>query len=132
MTGVQKELVRKSWSALRDREHEFAHRCYVVFCRTHPHLRSLLESFMEEQQKRFGALVTRAVDALDGADPLAPELGELGRRHKSMGVKAHHHQAFGEALLAALAELLGPAFTPPVRQAWMAFYGSLHLSMSRG
>lgn len=132
MTGDQKELVRGSWSALREREHEFAHRCYVVFCRTHPHLRGLLENFMDEQQKRFGALVTRAVDALDETAALAPELGDLGRRHKTMGVKDHHHQAFGEALLLALAELLGPAFTPPVRDAWKAFYGTLQLGMARG
>jgi hemoglobin-like flavoprotein len=58
-----------------------------------------------------------------------PVVQELGRRHACYGVKDHHYGAVGTALLWTLAEALGAAFTPDVKDAWARVYGTLASTM---
>jgi hemoglobin-like flavoprotein len=52
-------------------------------------------------------------------------LQAMAMRHKDYGVRDEHYDKVGEALLWTLAAILGPAFTPAVRDAWATLYGSV-------
>jgi len=49
----------------------------------------------------------------------------LGERHGRYGVRDEHYDTVAEALLWTLHKGLGAAFTPEVREAWVAAYGVL-------
>jgi hemoglobin-like flavoprotein len=72
-----------------------------------------------------------AVATLDNPRELLPVLESLGRRHVYYGVEDRHYDTVGIALLDALAHLLGPAFTPEVKDAWVAIYTHLADTMKR-
>jgi hemoglobin-like flavoprotein len=54
-----------------------------------------------------------------------PAVEDLGRRHSRYGVTPEHYKPVGEALLWTLEKGLGPAFTPPVKEAWTGAYTTL-------
>jgi hemoglobin-like flavoprotein len=53
----------------------------------------------------------------------------FGRRHVTYGVRPEHYYTVGAALLWTLEQRLGAAFTPAVREAWVAAYGVLANTM---
>jgi nitric oxide dioxygenase len=65
------------------------------------------------------------VKTLDRIEELLPAVEALGRRHAGYGVRESHYATVGEALLWTLEQGLGEGFTPPVREAWTAAYGTL-------
>jgi hypothetical protein len=56
----------------------------------------------------------------------------LGARHTGYGVRATHYQTLGDALLAALAAILGDTFDAPTRQAWTLAYNLVAETMLEG
>jgi hemoglobin-like flavoprotein len=65
------------------------------------------------------------VGALDRVDELAPTIADLGRRQTAYGVTDAHYDSVGAALLWALEQGLGDAWTAEVKAAWAAAYGLL-------
>jgi hemoglobin-like flavoprotein len=72
-----------------------------------------------------------AVRGLDNLPALVPAVEHLGKRHVRYGVRAEHYETVAEALLWTLQTGLGDAFTPAVRDAWVAVYGVLAGVMQR-
>ena len=62
------------------------------------------------------------VHGLPRVDTLLPAVQALGRRHVQYGVQPEHYQTVGAALLWALEQELGAAWTPAVREAWTTAY----------
>jgi nitric oxide dioxygenase len=56
----------------------------------------------------------------------------LGARHAGYGVTAEHFAPVGAALIWALEQGLGAAFTPDVKAAWIEVYGVLSRTMIDG
>jgi hemoglobin-like flavoprotein len=56
-------------------------------------------------------------------------LRQLGARHGGYGVVDAHYASVGTALLQTLAQGLGAAFTPEVRDAWAETYGLISRTM---
>jgi hypothetical protein len=69
--------------------------------------------------------------ALDDPDRLLPPLAALAKRHTHYGVEPHHFDSVGAALLHALAETSGSAFTPELRNAWEEAYALVASVMQR-
>ena len=64
--------------------------------------------------------------------PSAPgERGGRRARHVAYGVTDRHYDSVGEALLRALDEILGDAFTDDVRAPWVEAYALLAAIMRR-
>jgi nitric oxide dioxygenase len=87
---------------------------------------------MGEQGRKLMAALGLVVDHLREPDQLLAIAAELGRRHAGYGVRPCHFDTVGAALLDTLAEGLGDAFTPPVRDAWEAAYRLLAATMQAG
>jgi hemoglobin-like flavoprotein len=78
-----------------------------------------------------GALVA-VLDHLEDAPWLQDTLGSLGAKHVDYGVTREMYDWVGASLLAALAEVAGPAWSPELNAAWGEAYGVIvSLMLSR-
>ncbi len=75
------------------------------------------------------AMLTTAVNNLHQWHAVAPQVKQLGLRHVGYGVKAADYDTVGTALIDTLEKGLGEAFTPPVRDAWIACYTTIAAEM---
>jgi hemoglobin-like flavoprotein len=73
-----------------------------------------------------------AVDNLARPAQLMPLLGDLGLRHVAYGVQRADFAPLGDALIAAVAELEGPAWTSETEGAWRTTYDAIVVGMLRG
>lgn len=94
-----------------------------------PETRVMFEKDLAGQKRKLLDTLASLVGYLTHPDLLGGAITALGQRHARYGVERAHYGPAGEALLASLAELLGPRFTPEVRAAWTALYGHLSRAM---
>jgi hemoglobin-like flavoprotein len=124
MTPRQVALVRQSWMQLQPVADEAARMFYVRLFEIDPALKPLFRSDIAEQGRKLMGMLAVAIHALERIDSLAG-LQDLGARHARYGVKPEHYPRVGEALLWALEQGLGGAFTVEVKDAWGAAYARL-------
>ncbi|CAM4643511.1 neuroglobin [Siphateles boraxobius] len=77
-------------------------------------------------------VIDAAVSHLDDLHTLEDFLLNLGRKHQAVGVKPQSFAVVGESLLYMLQSSLGPAYTTPLRQAWLNMYSIVVSAMTRG
>ena len=111
-------LIRSSFAVVAPRAEEVARHFYATLFSHAPATRDLFPVNMEVQRSRLLRALVHVVQMVDQPDELVPFLEQLGRDHRKFGVLAEHYDAVGAALLSAVAEFAGPAFTPEVEQAW--------------
>jgi hemoglobin-like flavoprotein len=116
-------LVRGSWAHVRPISATAAALFYDNLFKADPSLRSLFRSDLGHQGERLMRMLDTAVDKLDDLPALVPVLESLAVRHAGYGVRESHYRTVGAALLDTLAQGLGTAFTPAVRDAWASVYG---------
>ena len=131
ITVTQRELVRSSFAQVARMADAAADLFYRRLFELDPALRSLFRGDLQEQGRRLIQMLGIAVAWLDRPDMLVPTIEELGRRHEVYGVKPRDYHTVGKALLLTLAEGLGEAFTPDVRDAWTAVYELILSAMQR-
>jgi hemoglobin-like flavoprotein len=76
------------------------------------------------------AMLSTIVECLHDPDKLLSLLRGLDLRHIGYGVSETQYDSVGDALIWTLEQVLGPAFTPEVRQAWADAYELLASVMS--
>jgi hemoglobin-like flavoprotein len=70
--------------------------------------------------------------SLRDLEAIIPKLRELGARHVAYGAEPEHYPVVGEVLLASMAELAGPAWSPEYERAWTAAFGVVAGAMIEG
>ena len=132
MTPDQIRLVRSSWSMIAERAHVFTARFYDhLFTIDDSAARLFTGVEMTVQQWKLAQTIGVVVQALDDPDALLPAVAALGKRHTQYGVQARHFDTVGQALLQAMADTLGAAFTPRIRTAWTEAYQLVASVMQR-
>lgn len=128
-----KHLVQESWMQVEPIADTAATLFYDKLFELDPSLRALFPSTdLREQKKKLMQTLTVAVRSLYRLDELTPALEALGRRHVAYRVQDAHYETVGQALLWALQQSLGVAFTSQVRDAWVETYQLLASVMQRG
>ncbi|HEX7918474.1 MAG TPA: globin domain-containing protein, partial [Gemmatimonadales bacterium] len=84
---------------------------------------------MELQRLKFAEMITDIVRFAHRPEALEEDLEHLADRHVEYGVVAADYDAVGGILLASLEEVLGPKFTPEIRDAWAEAYTSAARTM---
>ena len=125
MTPEQMVLVQKSFRLVEPIADTAAELFYKRLFELDPSLRVLFPEDLRAQRRNLMQMLTIAVRGLRRLDAIVPAIQALGRRHAGYGVRPEHFDTVGAALLWTLAQGLGPAFTPEVRDAWVAVYGVL-------
>lgn len=129
MTPRQIELVQSTWQLVVPVAEDAAQLFYVRLFQLDPSLRAMFKGDMEEQGRKLMAMIDFAVKALTRLDSLLPGLRMLGERHGRYGVRDEHYDTVAQALIWTLHKGLGEAFTPEVRNAWVAAYRVLSNTM---
>jgi hemoglobin-like flavoprotein len=125
VTNTQKVLVQESFAAVMPIADDAAALFYRRLFELDPALERMFKGDMTEQRRKLMQMLTAAVKGLDRLDQLVPVVEDLGRRHSGYGVADAHYDTVGAALLWTLEKGLGNAFTPEVKDAWIAVYGLL-------
>lgn len=126
MTPQQISLVEESFRTVLPIRTAAAEIFYRRLFALDPGLKPLFErSDMADQGKKLMASLAFVVGGLRSAETIVPAVEALARRHVGYGVQTRHYRTVGAALIGTLDEGLGEAFTPEVREAWLAAYGLL-------
>lgn len=123
MTPENERLVRQSWQQFEPLAVASAAFFYEKLFELDPDARHLFaRTDMEAQGRKVMHMFAEIARSLDRPEQLVPEVADLGRRHVHYGVRDDQYGSVGTALLWTLERVLGPAFTPAVRDAWTEAY----------
>ncbi len=122
-------LIRESYAAVQPHADEVVRFFYATLFAIAPATRELFAVNMEVQRGRLLRALVHIVQAIDRPDDLVPFLRQLGRDHRKFGVLTEHYNAMGTALVTALKQYAGQAWTPQVEKAWIDAYGLIAKTM---
>ena len=131
MTPEQKTLVQDSFKKVVPISETAAELFYGRLFELDPALKKLFKGDMKEQGRLLMAMIGTAVGGLDDLGAIVPAVQALGVRHKKYGVTDKDYDTVAAALLWTLEKGLGAAFTPAVKDAWVAVYGVLAGTMKQ-
>ena len=126
-------LLRESFEVVATANPKFISRFYEILFERYPQTRAMFPPGGEARQAEMltGALVA-VLDHLEDAPWLQDTLGALGAKHVDYGVTREMYDWVGASLLATLAEVAGPAWTPELKAVWAEAYGAIvSLMLSR-
>lgn len=122
LTQQQKDIVQTTFAQVTDAD-QLASRFYVRLFETDPSTQPLFKHDMMEQRQKLIQTIAVVVHNLNDLGTIVPAVQSLGKRHVAYGVTVQHWDSVGSALLWALEDAFGEAFTQEVRDAWAAAYG---------
>jgi len=132
MTPEQITLVQTSFERLGPDLPTLATRFYEELFARDPALRAMFTIPMAEQKVKFTEKLTEIVWSMPRLDELLGHTRALGARHVGYGVRATDYRVLGDALLTALAAVLGDSFDDATREAWALAYNLVAETMLEG
>lgn len=132
MSPAQILLVQQSFASIAPASDRVAALLYERLFTLDPTLRALFRDDMKGQGEKLMATLAFFIYNLRAPDLLNPHLVHLGRRHVAYGVQPEDYDLMGQALLWAVAQTLGAAFTPELAAAWRACFRLLVEKMKAG
>jgi hemoglobin-like flavoprotein len=132
MTPEQITLVQSSFERVGPDLPALATRFYQELFARDPALRALFTTDMTLQKVRFAEKLTEIVRAFPRLDELLAHTRALGARHTGYGVRVADYETVGEALVAALAAVLGDSFDTQTCEAWHIAYNLVAETMLEG
>jgi hemoglobin-like flavoprotein len=125
-------LVRESWQQIEPISDEMVAAFYARLFESNPAAHELFaQTNMQEQRRKFRAMLAEIVRAIDNPNMLISEVAASGRRHVEYGVTERDYDDVGAALIWAIGNVLGERFTPEVNSAWREAYALLAAVMRR-
>jgi hemoglobin-like flavoprotein len=124
--------VQATWAKLIPVAEQAASVFYARLFETFPELKPLFKGDMAEQGRRIMGMIHSTVMSLDDLGPLEPRLRASGARHAAYGVQSPDYDKMGDALIWTLEQLLGDAWTPEAKAAWVSVYHDLARLMRQG
>lgn len=125
MTPQEVALVQASFAKVAPISDKAGELFYGRLFEIAPQVRPMFPDDITEQRKKLMKMLGMVVNNLHQVEKIVPAAQDLGRRHVAYGAKPEHYPVVGEALLWTLETGLGPEFTPEVKSAWVAAYGTL-------
>ncbi|MDQ4087561.1 MAG: globin domain-containing protein [Pseudomonadota bacterium] len=125
MTPTQIMLVKNSFQAAAPQRRRLAPIFFSELFAREPSLRALFSGDVSAHGTALFQGLSAIVGSLARLHPIMPALEWLALRNARRGLREYHYEAFGEALLAALEQGLGEAFTADTRQAWTAAHAKV-------
>lgn len=120
------QLLRDSFEIVATANPHFISRFYEILFERYPQTKGMFPAGGQARQAEMltGALVA-VLDHLEDAPWLQDTLGALGAKHVGYGVTREMYDWVGASLLATLAEVAGPQWTPELQGAWSEAYGAI-------
>jgi hemoglobin-like flavoprotein len=119
-------LLRDSFELVATTDPKFVQRFYAILFERYPQARPLFPANgMARQEEMLTSALVAVLDHLEDAPWLQSTLGALGAKHVGYGVTREMYDWVGASLLATLAEVAGPAWTPALNAAWGEAYAAI-------
>ena len=132
MDAEHVRLIREGWAQIAPRSDETAKVFYARLFEMAPDARPMFAHVdMDAQRRKFMEMLGTLIRLLDDPGDIVTETIPAARRHASYGVTDHHLDMARAALLDALEETLGDAFTTDARHAWARLYDLTSAVMRR-
>lgn len=125
MTPTQVDIVQDSFRKISTNSQEASRIFYDELFRIAPEVKSIFPDDMAEHKTKFVQMLSTVVKSLDEVAHVSDHVVDLGRRHMAYDVEDEHYPKVGEALLTMLERILGPDFTPEIKDAWEAAYNMI-------
>jgi hemoglobin-like flavoprotein len=122
MTNRQITLVQESFEHVRPISEVAAELFYTRLFEIAPEVRPMFKGDMKEQGRKLMTMLNVVVKGLSAPEKIIPAAQQLGVRHVDYGVRDEHYPIVAEALLWTLEQGLKEAWTPEVKEAWVAAY----------
>ena len=122
MNSEQKLMVQSSFRGVLAISDLVADLFYRRLFLLDPSLQPMFKGDIKEQGRKLMNVLRVCVAGLDRLEQLVPTVEALGKRHVGYGVRDEHYDTVATALLWALQQGLGDAFTPAVAAAWVEVY----------
>jgi hemoglobin-like flavoprotein len=132
MTTEQRRLVRDGVDPLREYADAFALLFYGKLFELDPSARRLFHNDLVAQGRKVMDMLGSVIDSLDDVQPMRVRLAELGRQHAEFGVCPEQYDTLTTALLWSIAQVLGPSFDIPTREAWRVAITAICAAMKAG
>lgn len=131
--GLNAAVLRDSLALVASRQPQITKRFYEILFARYPDARPLFSrNSLDKQQKMLQDAIVAVIDHVEDAAWLKSTLHALGAKHVDYGVTPEMYGWVGSCLLATLAEIAGPAWTPEIEQAWTEAYGAISGLMLEG
>ncbi|KAM0292226.1 hypothetical protein ACHAO9_003199 [Fusarium lateritium] len=124
----QTKLIRGTIPALTDHGERITTIFYRNMLRDHPELNDYFNTVNQangRQPRALTAVILSYANNINHITELIPKMERMCHKHCSLGIKPEHYAIVEKYLLGAFAEVLGPAMTPQVREAWAKAYWML-------
>uniref|UniRef100_A0AC34PY52 Globin family profile domain-containing protein n=1 Tax=Panagrolaimus sp. JU765 TaxID=591449 RepID=A0AC34PY52_9BILA len=110
LTSEQQNLIKKSWQRVpKSSIGKTIYQRMVAKCPEAKKLFMVDNSTISRHERYFADLIQSAVDNLtDMERALQPWLEMIGKGHAGFAIRAKHWDAFGEALVSAISDWIGP------------------------
>ncbi|HET9294551.1 MAG TPA: globin domain-containing protein [Gemmatimonadales bacterium] len=119
MNPDHEAAIRASWADVASRAEVVAAAFHARLIERDPEARAHFAGVEPAaHQRRLTQVLQEMAVSLDEPERLVEVLVPLGRRHASYGVREEQFAEAGDALVEALRETLGVAFTAEVEEAW--------------
>lgn len=125
MTPDQIRLVQASFEKVAPIADTAAGLFYARLFEIAPEVEPLFSGDMELQGRKLMKMLAGVVAGLSRPETIVPAAEALAERHVAYGARPEHYAPVGAALIWTLHKGLGEAFTPEVRDAWLAAYDML-------
>jgi hemoglobin-like flavoprotein len=126
-------VLRQSFEIVAERAPDLTHRFYEILFVRYPHARALFgRNSRPAQEEMLTRALVAVLEHIEDASWLRATLGALGDKHIGYGVTPEMYGWVGESLLATLADVAGPAWTPEVAAAWTEAYSAIASMMMAG
>jgi hemoglobin-like flavoprotein len=132
MTTASLERIRRSFDLLIPHLDRMTRTFYSQLFAARPETRQLFKIEMDVQRQHLAAALALIVRNLAMFDALEEPLQELGAQHAQVGVRPEHYPVVRDAMLDALGEALGPAWTPQLADDWRALIETIGGHMLAG
>ena len=122
ITARQISIIQNSFKKVKPIAEQAAELFYGKLFTYNPSLKKVFKSDMQDQGRKLMKIPVDVVASLNDLNALVPILQKMAKQHLNYGVKVGDYTPVGNALLYALKQGLGPAFTSELRQAWIDVY----------
>jgi hemoglobin-like flavoprotein len=129
MTSEQINLIRQSFDEMWPIRRNLAVKFYDRFFEACPDARRLFPSDMEKQHLKLMDTIAALVGTLENRALFQSIISHTAHQHARFGVTSSQLNAFGDALISSLEQQFGSAFTPELKQAWIALYEAVKTDM---
>lgn len=123
------EIVRENFALVAPKADVLVDSLYRNLFNMAPDYRAMFPEDLSGQRAKMVHMLSFMVSRLSNLEDLEKPLRNLGARHRDYGVTPDQYAVVGVALIHALEEVSGDAFTPAVREAWESVYGVISNAM---